>query len=51
MPEDAKSLAVVTPQISNDLALERAKTQVQDIHDKIEDERAGGGTLDDAAKT
>ncbi len=50
VPEDAKSLADVTPQIRNDLALERAKTQVQDIHDKVEDERAGGATLEEAAQ-
>jgi peptidyl-prolyl cis-trans isomerase D len=48
-PEDDKSLADVAPQIRNDLALQRAKTNVQDIHDKVEDERAGGSTLDEAA--
>ena len=48
-PEVTKSLADVTPQLRNDLALERAKPQVQDIHDKIEDDRAGGMTLEQAA--
>jgi peptidyl-prolyl cis-trans isomerase D len=48
--EDAKTLADVTPQIRSDLALQRAKTQVQDTHDKVEDERAGGSTLEDAAQ-
>jgi peptidyl-prolyl cis-trans isomerase D len=50
VPEDAKTLADVAPQIRSDLALERAKTQVQDIHDKMEDERAGGTTLEEAAQ-
>jgi len=31
-------------------SLERAKTQVADIHDKIEDDRAGGATLEQAAQ-
>jgi peptidyl-prolyl cis-trans isomerase D len=48
-PEVTKSLADVTPQLRNDLAFERAKPQVQDIHDKIEDDRAGGMTLEQAA--
>ncbi len=48
-PAETKSLAEVTPQLRKDLALERAKTQVGDIHDKIEDERAGGATLEEAA--
>jgi peptidyl-prolyl cis-trans isomerase D len=49
-PEVVKPLAVVAPFIHNDLALERARTKVQDIHDQIEDARAGGATLDEAAK-
>ena len=48
-PEVVRSLAEVAPQLRNDIALERAKTQVQDIHDKIEDDRAGGSSLDEAA--
>jgi len=48
--EDSKAFGEVAPQIRNDLALARAKTEVQDIHDKIEDERAGGASLEDAAK-
>ena len=36
--------------LRNDIALERAKAQVQDIHDKIEDDRAGGATLEEAAE-
>jgi peptidyl-prolyl cis-trans isomerase D len=49
-PEVTKSLAVVAPFIRNDIALDRAKTQVQSIHDKVEDERAGGASLEDAAQ-
>jgi peptidyl-prolyl cis-trans isomerase D len=48
-PEVTKTLAEVTPQLRNDIALARAKTQVQDIHDKIEDDRAGGSSLAEAA--
>jgi peptidyl-prolyl cis-trans isomerase D len=49
-PETAKPLAEVTPGLRNDLAFERAKSQVGDIHDKIEDDRAGGMTLEQAAE-
>jgi peptidyl-prolyl cis-trans isomerase D len=48
-PEVTKSLTEVTPQLRNDIALERAKSQVADIHDRIEDDRAGGMTLEQAA--
>ena len=49
-PEVVKPLDVVAPFIHNDLALERARTKVQDIHDQIEDARAGGASLEEAAK-
>jgi peptidyl-prolyl cis-trans isomerase D len=49
-PQETKSLEVVAPFIRNDIALQRARTQAQDIHDKIEDARAGGSTLEEAAK-
>ena len=48
-PEQTKSLAEVAPQIRNDIAAERAKSQVQTLHDQIEDARAGGSTLEEAA--
>jgi peptidyl-prolyl cis-trans isomerase D len=48
-PAETKPLSVVAPFIRNDIALERAKTQVQDVHDKVEDARAGGATLREAA--
>jgi len=50
-PEIDKTLADVAPQIRNDIALDRAKTNVQDIHDKVEDERAGGSSLEQAAQS
>ncbi len=49
-PEAAKSLADVAPQIRNDIAAGRAKAEVQSLHDKIEDARAGGSTLEEAAQ-
>ena len=49
-PEQTKPLADVMAQIRNDIAAERAKSQVQALHDQIEDARAGGSTLEEAAK-
>lgn len=49
-PGGTKPLSVVAPFIRNDIALERAKSKVQDIHDKIEDARAGGATLEEVAQ-
>jgi len=49
-PEETKSFAEVAPQIRNDIASERAKSEVQNIHDRIEDARAGGSTLEEAAQ-
>jgi peptidyl-prolyl cis-trans isomerase D len=49
-PEQTKPLADVTAQIRNDIAAERAKSQVRALHDQIEDARAGGSTLEEAAK-
>ncbi|HEY1979925.1 MAG TPA: peptidyl-prolyl cis-trans isomerase, partial [Xanthobacteraceae bacterium] len=49
-PAVTQSFAEVAPQLRNDLALERAKTQVAAIHDKIEDDRAGGMSLTEAAQ-
>ena len=45
-----QSLADATPQLRNQIALDRAKTHVHDLHDKIEDDRAGGATLEQAAQ-
>lgn len=48
---ETKPFSVVEPFIKSDIALERAKSKVNDLHDKMEDARAGGGTLADAAKS
>jgi peptidyl-prolyl cis-trans isomerase D len=50
IPEDAKTFADVAPQIRNEIAMARVKKTVQDVHDKIEDARAGGATLEEAAQ-
>jgi peptidyl-prolyl cis-trans isomerase D len=49
-PEEGKSLAEVTPQIRNEIATGRAKADVRGLHEKIEDERAGGATLPQIAE-
>jgi len=49
VPETTRSLAEATPQLRLDIALERAKAQVRNLHDKIEDDRAGGSTIEEAA--
>jgi peptidyl-prolyl cis-trans isomerase D len=48
-PEATKSLADVAPQIRNDIVAERAKAEVRSLHDKMEDQRAGGASLQQAA--
>ena len=50
IPEEAKTFADVAPQIRNEIALARVKKTVLDIHDKIEDARAGGASLEEAAQ-
>src|SRR6202158_668568 len=42
-------LTAVAATLKNEIALERARRQILDIHDKIEDERAGGATLAEVA--
>jgi len=49
-PEETKPLAELAPQIRNDIAAERGKAEVASLHDKIEDARAGGSTLQEAAE-
>jgi len=48
-PEATKSFADVAPQIRSDIAAERAKAEVRGLHNKMEDERAGGASLQQAA--
>jgi peptidyl-prolyl cis-trans isomerase D len=50
VPSTTISLADATAQLRGQIALDRAKAQVQDLHDKIEDDRAGGSTLEEAAQ-
>ena len=50
IPEEAKTFADVAPQIRNEIALVRVKKTVLDIHDKIEEARAGGVSLEEAAQ-
>jgi len=49
-PGAVKSLAEVTPQIRVDIGAQRAKAEVRELHDKIEDERASGASLAQAAQ-
>jgi peptidyl-prolyl cis-trans isomerase D len=49
VPETTRPLADATQQLRSDIALERAKSQVRNLHDKIEDDRAGGSTIEEAA--
>jgi peptidyl-prolyl cis-trans isomerase D len=43
------SLAEVTPRLRQDLAVRAAREQAHDLYDQVEDERAGGATLEEAA--
>jgi peptidyl-prolyl cis-trans isomerase D len=49
-PASEQSLAAVAAKLRDEIARERARRNVLDIHDKIEDERAGGATLPEVAK-
>ena len=40
----------VAPAIKREIALERARAQLQDLHNKIEDERGGGANIAEAAQ-
>jgi peptidyl-prolyl cis-trans isomerase D len=40
----------VAPAIKHTIAVERARASVQELHDKMEDERGGGASVIDAAK-
>src|SRR5581483_5183964 len=48
-PEQTRSLEEVAPEIKRDLATERARSQITDAYDKIEDQRSEGKTLAEAA--
>jgi peptidyl-prolyl cis-trans isomerase D len=49
-PAQTKPLDQVANELKRELALERAKNEVQNIEEKIEDERLGGASLADAAR-
>ncbi|HWP27780.1 MAG TPA: SurA N-terminal domain-containing protein [Xanthobacteraceae bacterium] len=49
-PGETRTLEQVTDEIKRDLALERAKRQLQEVRDKLEDERLDGKTLAQAAE-
>lgn len=48
-PEKVATLAEVEPRIRQDLANRAAQEEAADLYDKVEDERAGGATLQEAA--
>ncbi|MDE2363862.1 MAG: SurA N-terminal domain-containing protein [Hyphomicrobiales bacterium] len=50
-PESVKPFAEVAQQLKTEIARDRAKKAVQDLHDKIEDARASGKPLAEAAKS
>ena len=45
-----RSLEEVSPELKQDIATERAKTQITSVYDKIEDVRSIGKTLAEAAE-
>jgi peptidyl-prolyl cis-trans isomerase D len=49
-PEKVRPLAEVAPEIRVAIARERGRDELHNVRDKIEDERAGGATLAEAAK-
>ena len=49
-PEKVRSLEEVAPAIRAEIATERGKDEMHNVRDKIEDERAAGSTLVEAAK-
>jgi peptidyl-prolyl cis-trans isomerase D len=48
-PETVTSLADAAPNIRQELAVRAARESAHDLYDKVEDERAGGATLEEAA--
>ncbi|MDF2115415.1 SurA N-terminal domain-containing protein [Roseiarcaceae bacterium H3SJ34-1] len=49
-PQTVKPFAEVAPEIKNDLATRRARDDVMNLRDKVEDERTSGKSLAEAAK-
>jgi peptidyl-prolyl cis-trans isomerase D len=48
-PGSVTSLADATPRLRQDLAVRAARERSHDLYDQVEDERAGGATLEEAA--
>lgn len=48
-PEKKRSFEEVKDEIRSRFQSERAKSEILDLHDKVEDERAGGATLEEIA--
>jgi peptidyl-prolyl cis-trans isomerase D len=49
-PGTSPTYESVAPQIKREIAVERARAQLQDLHNKIEDERGGGANIAEAAQ-
>src|SRR5262245_41263429 len=49
-PERVRSYEEAAPDLKREIATERARTEIQNRHDKIEDERAGGAQLAEIAQ-
>jgi peptidyl-prolyl cis-trans isomerase D len=49
-PGSTPTYESMATQVKHDLALDRARTQAQDIYNKMEDERGGGASVSEAAK-
>ncbi|HEX8165471.1 MAG TPA: peptidyl-prolyl cis-trans isomerase [Beijerinckiaceae bacterium] len=49
-PERVKPFEEVAAEVKREIALERAKTAIEDVHDKVEDQRASARPLPDIAR-
>lgn len=49
-PEKVKPLAEVSDELRREIAVERARSTIRNLRDKVEDERSSGKALADAAK-
>ena len=49
-PENMRPFSAVVNEIRHDLAVERAKPVMQNLHDQVEDERANGLSLEEVGK-
>jgi peptidyl-prolyl cis-trans isomerase D len=51
IPGEARALADVREELVSEIRLRRAREELLDLHDRIEDARAGGQSFDEIAKT